>query len=446
MLEGRADRTEQPKGPALAGVSARTPNRPPQSAQTTPGSAELLRLQRLVGNRLTCKLSEGAAGKSTNIGPKPQGTSQPVIRRLFGMEKETRVPVRLEGKRIQDYPTIARIPGMLKVDTDNGGSESILEFVMNAFDEHAGGDEEAHAELDRRLKVLEDFIEKSVLAKSGTELSEVAGSAGGTAEEGFGKATLNDKPHSKPRSGPVHFTVGYSLAAMPNLLEERLAVPAKSREKHQGAATHASEALALANWTTAQVADKFGPKAISGFVATLYLHVAALMDGVKVDDAGLKKSLTNALLRVPFHVLYDDLGQDEREWLGVNKDAILQEFQGQYSKNPGSWAKKDTKKKHKKDNDLIPPPIKRLVSAAFVGKDYDPTGDFGKMFTVEASEEIGPTGGEKRARGYAMELRNEKILDTSRKGRAAHAHELVSHSRQLEAPKNTGQYPTLRQV
>lgn len=376
----------------------------------------VLHLQHMAGNRATNSLLESP--------PTPvASTTAAVVQRLFGMEKETKVPVSLAQDNIKGYPKIAEAPGVFKVDVDHSGGQSILEFVMTAFDEHHGFDSEAHSELDRRLNIIEGFIAAAILAPKGTQFEEVAHRFGAEPVSPYGKATLNDSASPTPDKGPVHFTVGFSLEAMPQLIKDRLA----SRDKSKGhlPQRRAKGAASLADWARQELSKPAAPKSarIPGFISTVYMQIAALMDGAKETDPGLKKNLTNVLSRVSPGLMFSELREDERDWLRRNTDTILMQMRKVYSGRDDAWGD------HKLDRDLVPKPAKKLIGAAFTGNAYTPDTDFGKMTVVSASEGVGP---ETATRGYAMELRREKLAsDAPRDVRVKHAHELLAYSRQI---------------
>jgi hypothetical protein len=349
-----------------------------------------------------------------------------VVQRLFGLEKETRVPIKLKDTPIPEYPTIATAADF-HVDVDRSGEESILEFVVHAFDEHRRSATEAHGELDRRLRLIEAFILDACGAAPKTKFEELAGRHNAKVVERYEQAELNTgKKVNPPSTGAVHFTVGVALESVPGYVRDRLANdkvsksgrPRKRAMKAQSFGDDVAEMVADANKT--KLVDHQVSRQVQGFMELVFMQVAALMDGVK--RSGLKKNLTQALSRVPMGIIHKSLPEPDRAWLSEQRESLIDKMRTAYSSEEGKWGD------HKKDEELIPAPARGVLAGAFglVGGS-SPDDDFGKMTVVLASEPVGPTG---TMAGYALELRREEIDPAANMAEVAkHAHKLLDYSR-----------------
>lgn len=348
------------------------------------------------------------------------------LQRKMGMEVETRIPVSLNGKKIEEYPHIAQAQ-TYHIDTDNGTDEadrpiSILEFVMEAFDEQTGTKEQAKEELDRRLNAITAFAQEAANAPANTPLVNVADRHGAAVTGGYQQAQLNAVYVAPTRrlSGPVHFTIGFALEMIPSLIADKLTNPLSVKPKKP--MNRAAQANVVANtMVTAQMAATM-PR-MRGYLALVYMQVAAVMDGRKEADRSLMKDRTQALSRVPLHLIFERLSTVERQWLLNTRDNIIGQMRDTYSGVAGKWGT------HKKDNVLIPLPAKNLILAAFDGQYVNLVQEFGKMNVIDQKEKIDAerAGGFIKKQAYALELRRMLKLGDWR----ATAHQLLEYSRKV---------------
>ena len=348
------------------------------------------------------------------------------LQRKMGMEVETRIPVLLNGKKIQGYPHIAQAQ-TYHIDTDNGKDEadrpiSILEFVMEAFDEQTGTKEQAKEELDRRLNAITAFAQEAANVPDDTLLTTTAGHHGAEVAGSHQNARLVPTLVSPARrlSGPVHFTIGFALEMIPSLIADKLTNP--QSVVTEMSMNRAGQANVVANsLVTAHMAATM-PR-MRGYLTLVYMQVAAVMDGRKEEDRSLMKDRTQALSRVPLHLIFERLSNEEQKWLVTERGRIIGEMQNRYSGVAGQWGT------HKKDAELIPKPAKNLILAAFSGKPVNLEEEFGKMNVIHQREKIDAerAGGFIKKQAYALELRRMLKLGDWR----TTAHQLLEYSRKV---------------
>lgn len=376
---------------------------------------------------------------------------------MFGMEIETRIPVTFkDGESIEEYPHIAvHNKNQYHIDVDRSNGTSILEFVMHAFDEHRTTEEQALKELDTRLESIERFITAANEAASGTLFREVCERFDVTVEPAYEEIVLNivTIASSERLKGPVHFTVGFAPEVIPRLITEKLS-QASFVNDDEKTIQRASEAANLPIDTLKPriIRSATPPEVIcqrKGYLALLYMQIAAAMDGVKDTDRRLVKNKTQALCRVPFSVIYGKLPATEQLWLSKNQDAILGCMRRQYSGQKQASDQKQASKivetwgEHKKDTELIPRPAQPIVSAAFgiehttafgvERADGNPQDVFGKMTIILNGEPVGPP--EQKRFGYALELRKLKVTSGNPDSRKTVAHTLLAYSRSIHGTK-----------
>jgi hypothetical protein len=427
--------------PVPRSLSAASPAAAPR-ARSRPAAPEpaILALQRSAGNRAT----RAAIARSPRQ-----------LQRLMGMEVESRVGITHAGKReVSEYPKLGEHP-LYRLDADKSKGRTILELVMGAFDEHKGTLEEAKAELLKRLKLMDALVDEAAAAPAGTPLATVAATHGVKLAGGFEDLELNVVPDdpAERKHGPVHFTIGFAPRVMRALLTDQLTKADPVMRKGQANARRAGrvydDVLALAG----QAAEVDAAR-VAGFMSLLYLQVSALMDAVhaKDEDDGLKKNRTVALSRVSMRTIYDDLPPPERDWLAVNKDALVEVLRSRYSGKAGVWRDveddepapkgretKDAKKERLRRNkdrararehaeELVPAAARAQIQGAFGVAADDPSKAFGKMTVVPAAEWVG----QPQQLGYALELRKFEGLNTGDRARRDRlALQLLEYSRRI---------------
>lgn len=202
--------------------------------------------------------------------------------------------------------------------------------------------------------------------------------------------------------GPVHYTVGFSLDKIPDLLNE-LSVKTTSSSKGTNAAKRRGSQAAEIGQTVGQSAS---PK-VAGFMQLLYTQIAALIDSVKdtSKDAPLVKNRLFALARVSMGTNRRSLSDTDQKYL-TNKDnykTILAQMQRKFSGKAGKWGD------HPKDKQLVHAAVTAMTKAAFEidrVQNNDPSltrGGFGKMTVVENPEPVGDPNNPEA--GFALELR-----------------------------------------
>ncbi|HET8841422.1 MAG TPA: hypothetical protein VFN35_08130 [Ktedonobacteraceae bacterium] len=351
---------------------------------------------------------------------------------MFGMEIETRIPVTFkDGESIEEYPHIAEHKEeKYHIDVDFSEKISILEFVMHAFDEHKTTLEEAYKELDARLELIERFITTASQAKSGTPLADVCKSFGVTISEAYDETVLNavNNPGNNPLNGPIHFTVGFAPEVIPRLILDKLRDETFVNDDGKTILRATQAALLPIDRFIDVLSFPRGANRRMGYLALLYMQIAAAMDGAKDTQSRLKKNRTQALCRVPFSVIYKNLPAEDKLWLQKNQDALLgcmqRQYSGQdqYSDEDGKWGEKPD------DKNLVPRPAKSIIKAAFGESASDSPEDiFGKMTVIGQGEPVGATG--LKQVGYALELRRLRVTSGNPDSRRAVAHALLAYSR-----------------
>lgn len=332
--------------------------------------------------------------------------SQGVVQGAFGMEKESKVPVTSGGNPVPEYPTIGD-HAMYKVDIDRSGPASILEVVTKHFNEHEGDLPTALGKINTRLALAWGFVEEAM--NSATKpLKPIADKHHVTLGDQYKELVVGN---GGTMDGPVHFTVGFSLAAVPAML----AALAKENVKSKGttvAKKHAAEAATLGG-----MLHKYKPlkradtSRINGFIQILYLQVAALLDGAKNPDDGLIKNRILALSRVSMGLMRENLTVPEQKIVTAPEFYIpmINKMQKAYSGIKKAWGD------HDKDKELFTPIASAVLKAAFAVdkvEHNDPSaqrGGFGKMTLAKGAEPVGNP--EAAVPGFAMEVRQIEVAD-----------------------------------
>ncbi len=352
---------------------------------------------------------------------------------MFGMEIETRIPIRMDLGD-ERWPTIAQHKdGIYKLDIDrHSGPEnkadeslptSILEFVTAHFDDHAGTRDEASAAFRARYAIVRTAIETFAQAGPSTSFVQLCDQLDLVVDKSWRNAAADAvvnpfvRPLDQMLRSAIHYTLGIALEVFPRLVNEVLVqhtTNETSRERSLQAVQVGAEATTRLTGST-QRPDVDAAK-LSGYIALLYMQVAARYDGGRQGEERLMKNLTQALSRVPWWVIREDLTPAEWAWLQANHAMIIDGMQKAY--NPANLKPRNLPKdaaprswgnKHPKDALLMPPHVKLLLDSALRApnpKD-DPKATFGDMTVVEKSEPVGPPAqaGQPRMKGYAMELR-----------------------------------------
>ncbi len=132
----------------------------------------------------------------------------PTVQRAIGLEKETTV----ELTNIGFGTTIAGDPGRWHIDTDRKPDDNkpIIEIVIEHFDEHAGAEEDAHAELTRRIDDAWAWVD-GVRGLDPNESLRDGGIPNLTGEVG----ELTRRGAKTALNGVVHITVGVGMSSVP---------------------------------------------------------------------------------------------------------------------------------------------------------------------------------------------------------------------------------------
>jgi hypothetical protein len=349
------------------------------------------------------------------------------------MEIETRIPISID-LGTERWPTIARHKGgVYKIDIDHhtgpehaveqGLPTAILEFVMGHFDDHAGTRDEAVAEFRARYAVVRAAIETFADAAPSTSFAQLCGQldliVGDGWQDAAAAAVVNpfERPRGQKLHSAIHYTLSIALEVFPRLVTEVLV----QHTTNETSRDRSLQAVDVGSRATARLAGPNGTADVDaaklcGYIALLYMQVAARYDGGQDGEKRLMKNLTQALSRVPWWVIREDLTPAEWAWLSGNHAAIIDEMQKAY--NPGNLQPRKKIKnaaprswgdQNQKDALLMPPHVRPLLDNALVKKkpNDDPSDTFGEMTVVRESEPVGPPAkaGRSRMKGYAMELR-----------------------------------------
>ncbi len=335
-----------------------------------------------------------------------------IVQGAFGMEKESKVPVTDdENKPVENYPTIGD-HSLFKVDIDKSKGKSILEVVTKHFNEHQGATEDAIKELEKRLTAAWLFLEAAQKAKDKTPLKNIADEHQVALGGPYQDLIVKDGGTLK---GPVHFTVGFSLESIPQLLQEltKQATGKSAVTKSAVKRTGQAPAIGKTAFDLSKNTEKVNPLKIAGFMELLYTQVSALLDGVKDEERGLVKNRTVALARVSMGAIRESLTKAEQTIITNKKfyEPVLGLMQQTYSGTKGQWGS------HKNDKDLFAPLARQMLKAAFnvdTIKHNDPSDDkqgFGKMTVVPNSEPVGDQLAPET--GFALELRKIQVKEDS---------------------------------
>jgi hypothetical protein len=331
------------------------------------------------------------------------------------MEKESKIAVTTEaGETIENYPTIGE-HDLYKVDIDKSDGQSILEVVTKHFNEHEGTQKEAENKIKQRLGEAWAFLTSAKTVKEVALLDTVANGHALTLKDAYKGLVI--KPGGKIQ-GPVHFTVGFSLEAIPELHNalkgEVTGKPTPPTPLTQKAVDRVGQARAVGQFAfdhklVKSMADVDRIR-IAAFMELLYTQISALLDGTKDDKTtGLTKNRTLALSRVSMGVIRRSL-PDEAQAVVKNPEfyeAVLRVMQKTYSGIEGQWGE------HKRDKELFVALAQGMLKAAFnVDKveDNSPAaeqGGFGKMTEVTGAEDVGDP--KAPGKGFALELRKVTV-------------------------------------
>jgi hypothetical protein len=332
---------------------------------------------------------------------------------MFGMEIETRIPItvtKTDGKI-----TLMESDKFKVVRDGHTGFGPVVEFVMHPIGRNASLDATL-GELNARFALIKAAAETLATAAPGQPLQPLLSqSVPSTPDRRFaaacGTATIREvapdiydqdapvvakyvaldvRDEQARRAavalrsrlhGPVHYTAGFALRAIPRLVEERLtAVDSPHRTRQR-----ALEAVEIAKSLTGRPFAKVDMAIVAGYVALVYLQIAAVQDGY----AGtLTKNHTVALCRVPLGTIFKDLSIDEQTWAIHMYGDFIEKASAKLGPEDG-W----------QDG------VHQLVEGAFSGKVIHPDEQdiFGGMTVIDASETVDPAG---QQRGYALELRH----------------------------------------
>jgi hypothetical protein len=335
---------------------------------------------------------------------------------MFGMEIETRIPITMTPGKIK----LMTSKKFNVVRDSHPGFGTVVEFVMHPVGEGATLDATL-TEFNARFALIKTAAEALAKAVPGKKLidllkdsvpdtpdrkftadcatAEIRQVAADTYEQDAPMVSksvaldirnLQDRPAAialrSRLHGPVHYTAGFALRTIPRLIRERLTAGVKPHNTRK----RALEAVAIAERLTAQPIAQVDMDVVAGYLALVYLQIAAVQDAVQASaqDWTLTKNHTLALCRVPLGQIYNDLANMTQTcviYLGgdfLNAVAVNLGPEDEWS--AGALLLRD---------------------GAFTGKVIRPDAEkiFGGMTVIASSETVDPAG---QQRGYALELRH----------------------------------------
>ncbi|HWU88657.1 MAG TPA: DUF4157 domain-containing protein [Kofleriaceae bacterium] len=278
------------------------------------------------------------------------GGASTTVQRRMGAEAEMKMPVTdaSGNKMIGDFKLVNHEYFTLVTDKRKGYSN--LEIVMKPFDQLAGTDEEANADLDRRLNAMKALIDEIYSAQGPTPISNLSGygttltnphdPVHAAAEHGLaGGAKIDPTVAAYNKDGArednkimVHYTIGFPIAKMYDAME--LVAQdgydiGKAKPK-----TFALDARTVAD----QIATQLGTgltgaqrDELKGAVALLHSQVAAFAAHTEAvaaggeSKAGQIKNKAALLSRVNLADIYQELSPPVRNLLATpdNQEIVI---------------------------------------------------------------------------------------------------------------------------